>query len=64
MMNAELAASRTKATDPASSAVASRDPGLEQVCRAIKGLRFGEVRVIVQDGVIVQIERLEKQRLR
>lgn len=43
---------------------APRDPGLDQVCRAIKGLRFGEVRVIIQDGRIVQIERLEKQRLR
>ena len=31
---------------------------------AVKGLRYGEVRVIIQDYVIVQIERLEKQRLR
>ena len=38
--------------------------GLDQVREALKGIRYGEVRVIVQDGVIVQIERLEKYRLR
>ncbi|MFO0950535.1 MAG: YezD family protein [Isosphaeraceae bacterium] len=38
--------------------------GLEHVSKALKGIRYGEVRVVVQDGVIVQIERVEKQRLR
>ena len=37
---------------------------LDPVRQALKGLRFGEIRVIVQDGVIVQIDRVEKQRLR
>ena len=37
---------------------------LEQVRLAVKAIRFGEVRVIIQDGVIVQIDRIEKQRLR
>ncbi|MDR3638539.1 MAG: YezD family protein [Isosphaeraceae bacterium] len=37
---------------------------LEQVRTAVKGIRYGEVRVIIQDGVVVQIERVEKQRLR
>ena len=37
---------------------------LDQIRRAVRGIRFGEVRVIIQDGVIVQIERVEKQRLR
>jgi hypothetical protein len=41
-----------------------RDFDLDRVQVAIKGIRFGEVRVIIQDHVIVQIERLEKQRLR
>ena len=41
-----------------------RDADLDQVHQAVKGIRYGEVRVIIQDGVIVQIERLEKQRLR
>jgi len=39
------------------------DP-FERVAGALSGLQYGEVRVIVQDGFIVQIERTEKQRLR
>jgi hypothetical protein len=42
----------------------SRESDLESIRTAVEGLRFGEVRVIVQDGVVVQIERVEKQRLR
>jgi hypothetical protein len=40
------------------------DFDLDQVRVAVKGIRYGEVRVIIQDGIIVQIERVEKQRLR
>lgn len=36
----------------------------EAILRALRGLRFGNVNVVVQDGVIVQIERTEKLRLR
>jgi hypothetical protein len=42
----------------------ARDPELDQVRKAVKGIRFGEVRLIIQDGLIIQIERVEKQRLR
>jgi hypothetical protein len=45
-------------------AAPSRDLDLDHVRTAIQGIRYGEVRVIIQDGVIVQIERVEKQRLR
>jgi hypothetical protein len=38
--------------------------GMEQVRAAVQAVRFGEVRVVIQDGVIVQIDRVEKQRLR
>jgi hypothetical protein len=31
--------------------------------RALEGLQFGEVRVIVHDGYVTQIERLERRRL-
>jgi hypothetical protein len=31
---------------------------------ALRGLRFGVVSIIVQDGVIVQIDRTEKRRFR
>jgi hypothetical protein len=29
---------------------------------ALRGLRYGEVKVIVQDGVVVQVERTERKR--
>lgn len=31
---------------------------------ALSGLMFGTVHIVVQDGVIIQIERTEKRRLR
>jgi hypothetical protein len=40
------------------------DFDLDRVRQAVRGIRFGEVRIIIQDGLIVQIERVEKQRLR
>lgn len=36
---------------------------LEHVRQALRGLRYGEVRLIVQDGVVVQVDRLERRRL-
>jgi hypothetical protein len=42
----------------------SRETELERVRAALQGIRFGEVRLIIQDGAIVQIERVEKERLR
>jgi hypothetical protein len=47
-----------------STPAASPDSVLDQLQLAIKGIRYGEIRVIIQDYVIVQIERVEKQRLR
>ena len=32
--------------------------------RALHGLRFGQVVVVVQDGVVVQVDRTERTRLR
>jgi len=40
------------------------DHELEQIRLAVRAIRYGEVRVIIQDGVVIQIERVEKQRLR
>ena len=37
---------------------------IELICEALQGLKFGMVTVIVQDGVVVQVERTEKMRLR
>jgi len=46
------------------SPISASDLELEQIRAAVRGIRFGEVRVIIQDGRIIQIERLEKQRFR
>ena len=40
-----------------------RDETLERVQAALRGIRFGTVTVVIQDGVVVQIERTEKLRL-
>ncbi|MBM3965149.1 MAG: DUF2292 domain-containing protein [Planctomycetes bacterium] len=37
---------------------------LEQIRQALRGLRFGNVTIVVLDGVVVQIDRTEKRRLR
>lgn len=36
---------------------------LTKVRDALTGLRYGEVTVVVQDGVVVQVERTEKVRI-
>lgn len=37
---------------------------LNHIARALRGLRFGSVNIIVQDGFVVQVEKTEKHRLR
>ena len=34
-----------------------------EIQEALRGLQFGHVTVIVQNGLVVQVERLEKRRL-
>ena len=41
----------------------SADATLRRIGDALHGLRYGSVLAIVQDGVVVQIERTEKTRL-
>jgi hypothetical protein len=36
---------------------------LERIGTALRGLRYGTVTAVVQDGVVVQVERTEKIRL-
>jgi hypothetical protein len=36
---------------------------LEHVRSALRGLRFGQVTLIVQDGRVVQVDRFEKTRI-
>lgn len=37
---------------------------LQQIRQALKGLRFGQVTIVMHDGAMVQIERTEKRRIR
>lgn len=59
-------------TDPRSGMNSSSRPrvkgdhqetALEEIRSALQGLKFGQVVAVVQDGVVVQIERIEKKRL-
>ncbi|MDB5105909.1 MAG: putative small protein [Fibrobacteres bacterium] len=36
---------------------------IQFILNALRGLRYGSVEIIVQDSRVVQIQRLEKQRL-
>lgn len=36
---------------------------LQRIAGALRGLRYGSVTIIVQDGVLVQLERTEKVRV-
>jgi hypothetical protein len=40
------------------------EPAIEHIRQALVGLQFGEVSVIVQDGVVVQVDRIERKRFR
>jgi len=37
---------------------------VEAIRQALRGLRYGQIVVIVQDGVVVQVDRTERKRLR
>ena len=41
-----------------------RDQVMQQIRESLRGLRYGVVNIVVQDGVIVQIDRTEKRRIR
>ena len=41
-----------------------RDAEIQQIREALRGLRYGAFTIIVQDGVVIQIDRTEKRRLR
>jgi hypothetical protein len=51
------------ATKDVDAARARADEALARVRAALQGLRYGEVIVKVQDGVVVLVERTERTRL-
>jgi hypothetical protein len=65
-MRTSKLATRSGRTDevPAESAGLPTDEELAEIRRALTGLRYGTVLVVVQDGVVVQIDRTDKRRLR
>ncbi len=40
-----------------------REIALAEIAAALQGLQYGSITVIVQDGVVVQIDRTSKSRL-
>ena len=48
---------------PTEQNATNADAALPRIGDALRGLRYGSVLAIVQDGVVVQIERTEKTRL-
>lgn len=54
---------RAEPADDPRRGSANADASLRRINAALQGLRYGSVLVIVQDGVVVQIERTEKTRL-
>jgi hypothetical protein len=63
-----IAMSRHDAPLPAISATVGRnlptEEELREISASLRGLRYGSVSIVVQDGVIIQIDRVEKRRLR
>jgi hypothetical protein len=43
---------------------ARTDDTIRRVLEALRGLKYGQISIIVQDGVVIQIERTERFRLR
>jgi hypothetical protein len=50
-------------TSLADGAIDSEELVLTQVRESLRNLQFGHVQIIVQDGVVVQIDRLERRRI-
>ena len=52
-----------KDVPPLGPALDRADQALDRIHAALRGLRYGTVTAVVQDGVVVQVERTEKIRL-
>ena len=51
------------ARDDGKTALEQPRDALARIDAALRGLRYGTVTAVVQDGVVVQVERTEKFRL-
>lgn len=68
MSNSEPRSSRTGESPTTArngnGRVADFEESLREITDALRTIRNGSLQIIVQDGVIVQIDRTEKRRLR
>ena len=63
-MSEDLVMSQDKrATEKGADRDPTSGPVTAVIHEALRGLQFGQVTIIVQDGVVIQIERTEKKRL-
>lgn len=51
-------------TSPTESLAPLSETVLKVLADALRGIRYGTVTVIIQDGRVVQIDRTERQRLK
>lgn len=67
-VNQRKAPAMNPETTPPSGAVAGgrlpTEDELREISASLRGLRYGSISIVVQDGVIIQIDRTEKKRLR
>jgi hypothetical protein len=59
-----MSIAHTDASSTARRGDAIDDLVIAQIVKSLQGLRYGVVSIVVQDGVVVQIDRTEKHRLR
>lgn len=60
-MSDKPAQTHPKVTEPLSD---KSDHPLAEIENAIRSIRYGSVHIIIQDGLVVQIDKTEKLRLR
>lgn len=54
---------RIDAVAPVARQESRLDHALTQVRQALSGLQYGQIAITVQDGVVIQIERIERVRI-
>jgi len=52
-----------KPRDHRSTAERRREIALAQIRKALEGLRYGSLTILVQDGIVVQIDATSKNRM-
>ena len=59
-----MSTDKTAAEEASSLREQRQNDDFDLIRHSLRGLQFGSINVIVQDGVIVQIDRTEKTRIR